>query len=60
MADFILIHGDKAMFLPNFGPAIVVVQPGDLLKPAVPPRSMGRRSVWMGDETKVSVPGALT
>jgi hypothetical protein len=30
MADFILVDGDKANFLPNFGPAIVVVRPGDL------------------------------
>ena len=30
MADFILIDGDKAIFLPNFGVAVVVVRPGDL------------------------------
>ena len=27
MADFVLIEGDKANFLPNFGPAVVVVNP---------------------------------
>lgn len=30
MADLVLIDGDQAMFNPNFGPAIVVVQPGKL------------------------------
>ena len=30
MPDFILIEGDKANFLPNFGAAVVVVKPGDL------------------------------
>jgi hypothetical protein len=56
MADFILIHGDKAMFLPNFGPAIVVVQPGDL-KASGPATLNGKKVCVDGDETKVSVPG---
>ena len=31
MSDFILITGDKAMFNPTFGQAIVTVRPGDLI-----------------------------
>ncbi len=30
MADFVLIEGDQAEFLPNFEAAVVVVKPGDL------------------------------
>jgi hypothetical protein len=56
MADFILIDGDKAMFLPNFGPAIVVVQSGDL-KASGPATLNGKKVCVDGDETKVSVPG---
>jgi hypothetical protein len=32
MPDFILIEGDKANFMPNFGPAVVVFQPGKWIK----------------------------
>ena len=30
VSDFVLIDGDQALFLPAFGAAIVVVQPGKL------------------------------
>ena len=56
MADFILIDGDKANFLPNFGPAIVVVKPGDLQGSG--PATLNSNKVCVdGDEKQVSVPG---
>lgn len=56
MADFILIEGDKANFLPNFGAAIVVVQPGTL-QGSGPATINGKKICVDGDEKKVSVPG---
>jgi Contractile injection system spike tip protein len=58
MSDLILIEGDMAMFLPNFGPAIVVVKPGDL-KAGGPATLNGKKVCVDGDETKVSVPGCV-
>ncbi len=58
MADFILIHGDKAIFMPTFGPATVVVKPGDL-KGSGPATIGGKKICVVGDETKVSVPGCM-
>lgn len=56
MPDFILIESDKAIFLPNFGPAVVVVQPGDL-KGSGPATLKGKKVCVDGDEKKVSVAG---
>lgn len=56
MPDIILIEGDKANFLPNFGPAVVVVQPGDL-KGSGPATLNGKKVCVDGDEKNVSVPG---
>ena len=56
MPDFILQDGDKANFLPNFGAAVVVVQPGDLTGSG-PATLNGKRICVDGDEKKVSVPG---
>lgn len=56
MLDSILIEGDKAMFMPNFGAAVVVVQPGDL-KGSGPATITGKKICVDGDEKKVSVPG---
>lgn len=56
MPDFILIEGDKANFMPNFGAAIVVVQPGDL-KGSGPATLNGKKLCVDGDEKKVSVSG---
>lgn len=56
MPDSILIDGDKAMFMPNFGAAVVVVQPGDL-KGSGPGTITGKKICVDGDEKKVSVPG---
>lgn len=58
MADFILIEGDKANFIPAFGIATVVVQPGDL-KGSGPATIGGKKICVEGDETKVSVPGCM-
>jgi len=56
MLDSILIEGDKAVFMPNFGAAAVVVQPGDL-KGSGPATIQGKKICVDGDEKKVSVPG---
>ncbi len=56
MPDFILIEGDKAMFMPNFGAAIVVVQPGKL-EGSGPATLNGKKICVDGDEKKVSVAG---
>lgn len=56
MSDSILIEGDKALFMPNFGAAVVVVQPGDL-KGSGPATLGGKKICVDGDEKKVSVPG---
>jgi hypothetical protein len=56
MPDFILIEGDKAMFMPNFGAAIVVVRPADL-KGSGPATLHGKKLCVDGDEKNVSVPG---
>jgi hypothetical protein len=56
MADFILITGDKAMFNPTFGQAIVIVRPGDLIG-AGKAKINGKLICVDGDEKKVIVPG---
>jgi hypothetical protein len=56
MGDFVLIDGDQAMFLPAFGAATVVVQPGRLTGSG--PMTLGGTKVCVsGDESSVSVPG---
>jgi len=56
MVDFVLIEGDKANFLPNFGAAVVVVKPGDL-KGSGPGTLKGKKLCVDGDEKQVSVAG---
>ena len=56
MLDSILIEGDIAQFMPNFGAAIVVVQPGNL-KGSGPATIKGKKICVDGDEKQVSVPG---
>lgn len=58
MTDFILIDGDNAIFLPNFGSAMVVVKPGDL-KASGPATLNGKKVCVDGDEKNVSVPGCM-
>lgn len=56
MADLILITGDKAMFNPTFGQAIVTVRPGDLI--GTGKDKINQKVVCVdGDEKKIIVPG---
>jgi hypothetical protein len=58
MGDFILIDGDQAIFLPSFGAAIVVPQPGKLAGSG--PWTLNGKNVCVdGDESDVSVPGCM-
>lgn len=56
MADFVLITGDKAMFIPAFGAAVVVVQPGTLTGSGQS-NAAGQVVCVDGDESSVVVPG---
>ncbi len=58
MPDLILMEGDKANFLPNFGAAVVVVRPGNL-QGSGPATLNGKRLCVEGDESKVAVPGCM-
>jgi hypothetical protein len=56
MGDYVLIDGDQAIFLPTFGAATVVVQPGQITGSG--PATVGNKKVCVeGDEKSVSVPG---
>ncbi len=56
MTDLVLMDGDQVLFLPAFGPAVVVVQPGRLAGSG-PATIDGKALCVDGDESKVSVPG---
>ncbi len=56
MLDFILISGDRAIFIPTFGNAMVVVRPGSLTGTGRA-KVKGRTICVEGDEKKVIVPG---
>lgn len=56
MADYIIVDGDQAMFIPAFGPAIVVVQPGQI-SGSGKASLQGKMVCIDGDETSVEVPG---
>lgn len=56
MSDFILITGDKAMFNPAFGQAMVTVRPGDLIGTGKG-KINGKLICVDGDEKTVIVPG---
>lgn len=58
MSDTILVDGDQAVFMPNFGPAIVVVQPGRI-RGSGPAQVGGKKICVDGDESSVSVPGCV-
>ncbi len=58
MSDYILIDGDVVSFLPIFGAAVVVVQPGTLQGSG--PATLSGSSVCIeGDEANVEVPGCM-
>lgn len=56
MEDFILVDGDTVTFLPSFGAAIVVPQPGKLAGSG-PATLKGKKLCVEGDEGDVSVAG---
>lgn len=58
MADFVLIDGDKVIFMPSFGPATVVVRPGNL-QASGKTTLKGKKVGVDGDEKKVEVPGCM-
>ncbi|MBN3907905.1 MAG: hypothetical protein HWQ35_15495 [Nostoc sp. NMS1] len=56
MLDFILVTGDRAMFNPTFGKAIVAVRPFILKGTGIP--TVNKKNICVvGDEKKVIVPG---
>ncbi len=56
MDDFVLFDGDLAIFNPNFGQAVVMVQPGRL-KASGALSLNGRKACVAGDEQQVFVVG---
>ena len=56
MSDSILVQGDEVVFLPNFGAAVVTVQPGTL-SGSGPATFAGQKICLDGDEKKVAVSG---
>lgn len=58
MADFIVLDGDTVQFLPTFGAAVVVVQPGTM-QGSGPATLDGKTVCVEGDEQNVSVPGCM-
>jgi hypothetical protein len=56
MTDFVVIDGDMAQFLPSFGMATVIVQPGTM--PGSGPATKGGKPFCLaGDEANLQVPG---
>jgi hypothetical protein len=58
MADFILTDTDMAIFIPMFGPAIVVAVPGIFQATSSNVKINGKKIVLEGDEKNISVPTA--
>lgn len=58
MSDFILVNGDVVMFMPAFGPATVVPQPGSL-QGSGPATLNGKKVCVDGDEKNVAVAGCV-
>lgn len=58
MADFVVMDGDQAVFLPIFGAAVVVVKPG-VISGSGPMTRGGAPVCVEGDEGSVSVPGCV-
>jgi hypothetical protein len=58
MGDFILVDGDKALFLPMFGAALVLPKPGKLAGSG-PGTLKGKKICVAGDESKVEVANCM-
>jgi hypothetical protein len=58
MSDAILIDGDRVIFMPNFGAAVVVPQPGSLAGSG-PATLNGKKICVDGDEKNVAVAGCM-
>ena len=58
MSDYIIIDGDQAVFLPTYGAAIVVPQPGNITGSGEATLN-GKKVCIEGDESSVSVPGCM-
>jgi Contractile injection system spike tip protein len=58
MPDYAILDGDLVMFMPAFGTATVVVQPGKMIATGQT-SLMGKKICLKGDETKVMVPGCM-
>jgi hypothetical protein len=58
MSDFVIVDGDTALFLPSFGAATVVVQPGQITGSG-PAGFNGSPLCVDGDEASVEVPGCV-
>ena len=56
--DYIVIDGDKANFLPNFGAAIVVPRPGEIKAKGAATLN-GKKVCIEGDESSVTVSGCI-
>ena len=58
MSDFILIDGDIVNFLPTFGQATVIPNPGNLKASGIS-SVQGKKVCIEGDEKEVKVPGCI-
>ena len=58
MSDLVLVDADIVMFMPTFGAAVVVVQPGQM-KATGPATINGKKICVDGDEKQVQVPGCM-
>jgi hypothetical protein len=58
MADYIILEGDMAVFIPAFGAANVVVRPGTMQATGQTSLS-GKKICLQGDENKLVVPGCV-
>lgn len=58
MPDFLIIQGDLAVFMPNFGAAVVVVRPGTMQATGQTTHN-GKKICVDGDEKNVTVPGCM-
>lgn len=56
MSDFIIIDGDQAIFMPTFGAAIAIPQPGQITASGEATLN-GAKVCIDGDESSVEVPG---